>query len=310
MVFKWDVRDMEHTQKFYQIYKHLLILYKDLDIRPGVVMADVRCGSGRFALDVAEGLQGRCKIIAMYNPDEYTNPEQSIKWVQERARKYFPSEVIEFRRGHPFKLVDVLGDHQYHITYSFCLMTNLPDKRIIEQMVRITQPEGSVVCVETGPLKYHEFLCPLNEKLAKLDKELSSVETDEAFAEKFGGDMHIYEKVPKWLDDLGLRNIKSKPCILVEPFSDPEVVKHKFKDWAVPYSPPTYNPEEIVSYIRGKLDMMERQFEQDREMFKGKTFDWYSMRKEFLENLVRNPSMIKGSGIFSSDSLMIITGKK
>ena len=309
MVFKWDVRDMEHTQIFFQMYKHLLILYKDLDIRPGIVMADVRCGSGRFALDVAKGLQGDCKIIAMYNPEEYTKPKESITWIQERVEEYILSGSIEFREGRPSKLADVLGDYQYNITYGFCLMTNNPDKRIVEQMARITRSGGSVVCVETGPLKYHEFLCPLNKELAELDKELSRIETDEAFAEKFGGDMHIHEKIPYWLDELGL-DVKSRPCILAEPFSDPEIVKHKFKDWEVSHPVPRYTPKEIVSYIQGKLNMMNRQLEQDREMFNEKTLDWYSMRKELLENLMSNSSMIKGSGIFSSDSLMIITGKK
>lgn len=309
MGFKWDVQDMEHTQKFHKIYKHLLALYEDLDIRRGIVLADVRCGSGRFALDVAKGLQGDCKIIAMYNPEEYTNPKESITWIQERAKEYISSGSIEFREGRPSKLADVLGDHQYDITYEFCLMTNNPDKKIVEQMARITRSGGSVVCVEAGPLKYHEFLCPLNEELAELDKELSRIETDEAFAKEFGGDMHVHKKVPYWLDEVGL-DVKSKTYIVVEPFSDPEVVKRKFKDWKVPYSPPTYNSEEIVSYIREKLNMIDRQFEQDREMFKGKTLDLHSMRKKLLENLMSNPSMIKGSGIFYSDCLMIITGKK
>jgi len=318
--YEWNVQDLEFTREYLWTPEFWPTLIKLLEVEPGKIIADVGCGTGYTARRIAKELNKKGKVIGI------DLNERFIEYAKKLAEEEGLSEAIEFRVGDVYNLEHMLYGYKPDLTYCQSLLVNLPDQKIVEQMTKITKVGGVVSCIEPGSLKYFKAYCPVDKRLAELEEKLAVIETggktktekecEGAFTKTFKGDFNIYSKIPCMFKDAGLSNVQVYEYIFAEPFSDPNIVEREFKKMGVKYPIHRYTSQEIVRYLKGKIDMSRRHFEQDKKMFLETNIpeevidEWHKRRVKIWKNLMKSPSKIKNSGIFYSDSLVIVTGKK
>jgi len=286
--------EMEIGRKYEYTPEFLPVLYKWLNIKPGMVIVDVGCGSGYFTRILARGLKGKGKTIGI-DPDETL-----IHEARNIAKKEGLSN-IEFKIGNIYKIP--LPDNYADLVACHIVLCNIPRQfNAILEMKRVAKIGGKVAVIE--PAKGGGIYYPderLNELHKKFRKALGTT-LDKKWRQKL--DMHnyienIHLKLPKLLLEAGLKNTTLNGYLSTFLLCDP---RHEIK--------------EIQKHLKARLNLWHRLKERNRELARtgGMTQEefeeLFQRYTHYLEDLIKNPNKIKQTPEVEIVSRVIASGNK
>lgn len=183
---------METKPWVIQVYMDLL------ELRPGMRIIDVGCGTGDFTRHLANLVAGRCRIIGV---DART---ASLRIAASETRKAGFSNRISYKKGDAYRIP--VEDDFADLTCCRSLLLHLTDaQRAVAEMARITKPGGIVAAVEPGRMR--SFYDPDNKKLTELDEELRRAYL-EGMRKVEGKEFGIGEQLPSIFQRAGLKQTK------------------------------------------------------------------------------------------------------
>lgn len=177
-----------------QLYRHFL------DLRPGLRIVDVGCGTGDFTRYLAQLCSGRSSITGV------DNRQQSLRAAENETRRNGLSKVISYRVG---DVLNIPIENDYaDITCCRTLLMHLQDPlKAIDEMTRITRPGGLVAAIEGGRMT--SFLDPNDDEYTELSHEANGAWL-RAVSRLEGKEFKIGERLPSMFQKAGLDEIRAE----------------------------------------------------------------------------------------------------
>jgi SAM-dependent methyltransferase len=191
-----------------------------LELRPGMTIVDVGCGTGDFSRYLARLNPGRCRVIGV------DARAASIKAAEAETKKIGLSDGIVYKVGDVNKLP--LDNDLADLTCCRTLLMHLPDPLVaVKEMTRVTRPGGSVAAVEPGGMRtFHD---PNDQQFT--DLALAVEKAYRAGIKKLEGkDFAIGEKLPGIFQRAGLVGIRGEIQADAWVYSDPRRKLRDVKD--------------------------------------------------------------------------------
>jgi len=290
--YVWTPEGLELRGKYLWRDELIPILYKHLGVKPGIVVADIGCGSGFFTRLIAKGLQGQGKVIGV------DIDEQLLHSAQKLAEREGLRSLIEFKKASAYQLpfsdnfADVVACH------TLLYILRKPSKALRE-MVRVAKPHGRVVAIEPdyrGCVIYNSF----DEKYDDLAYRFNSA-VIRMFKEIYGADLCIGSKLPSIFMKAQLTQIETYGYLL-------------------PISPPTwenkYSIEELVNYYKESLPSLTSWSEEEKKAMekyrisKGEFEEYIRKTVARIRSITRNPQKMRTRASVSMRSFFVVIGKK
>ncbi len=176
-------------------------LYRDLlELRPGISVVDVGCGTGEFTRQIAHLVAGRCRIIGV------DLRAASLRNAASETKRAGLSDRISYRKGDVFRIP--VEDGFAHLTCCRALLMHLTDPlSAVIEMSRVTRSGGLVTAVEPGRMR--SFYDPENEKFTELDEEMGRAYL-KGLRKVEGKEFGIGEQLPSIFQRAGLQDIRAE----------------------------------------------------------------------------------------------------
>lgn len=286
--------EMEIGRKYEYDDSFLPFLYKWLDLKPGMIVVDVGCGSGYFTRILARGLNGEGKVVGVDVDKTLISEAEEIA-----EKKGFSN--IEFKAGSIYKIP--LPDNYADLVVCHIMLCNIPRQfDAVLEMKRAAKIRGKVVVIDPargGGTHYPDKrLNELHERFRRafgtaLDKEWRQKLEMSNHVEK------IYLKLPQLFLKAGLTNITLNGYLSTFLLCDTR-----------------RNIEGIQRYLKARLDLWQKLKKRNRECaliggMNEKEFDELFQRYvDYLGSLVRNPEKIRQTAEVEIVSRVIVCGSK
>lgn len=198
---KYLRRSRELYRRFLEGKPWISLLYRHfLELRPGLRIVEVGCGTGDFTRYLVRLSFGRCTAIGV------DNKQQSLRAAENDTRREGLSNQISYKVGDAMSIP--IEDDYSDITCCRTLLMHLQDpQKAVNEMSRITKPGGLVAAVEGGRMV--SFLEPHDEVYTQLSYEANHAWL-RAIKSLEGKEFKIGERLPSLLQRAGLHEIKSE----------------------------------------------------------------------------------------------------
>ena len=206
-------RFLEEKPWIAQLYRHFL------ELRRGLKIVDVGCGTGDFTRYLVRLCSGPCIAIGV------DNKQQSLRAAEEDTKKEGLSEQISYKLGDVLRIP--IEDCYSDLTCCRTLLMHLQNpRRAVSEMARITKPSGLVAAIEDGRMV--SFLDPRDEDYTEL-----SYEANQAWLRSIqrleGKEFKIGERLPSIFQEAGLYEIRSEIHADAWLYCDPRRRLHDIK---------------------------------------------------------------------------------
>ena len=202
--FEWSSDSLEHSRS-YMFKNHpefVGLLHSSLQIKPGMQVVDVGCGTGFYTRLIAQALKGRGNVLGIDMNDELLKHARSL------VKKSKLSGMVKFRKGDVYKLP--LPDNYADLIFCNAVLWQLrdPDKPL-QEMKRVVKPGGTVSACEPDA---ETFMCydPNDQHYCRLAKRAL-----ECFAKGVsklqGYDFYMGRKLPTFFIRAGLEDVRMYP---------------------------------------------------------------------------------------------------
>lgn len=278
-----SIEDLEIGRKYMFRPEYVPILYSYLGIKPGIIAADIGCGTGYFSRLMARGLGGKGGVVGV------DLDKRLLKIAKEKAKEEGLSNVLEFICGDAYNLP--FQDNSFDVITSHTLLAALQDlmKCILEKK-RVAKVGGYVSTVEAIPrlegyLGYYPDF-PHLQRLNELYVKKHKIWGERIYPKLgIGSDVSPFE-YPRLFLEAGLRDIIIDGFLCVFSISDAR-----------------YSLEEMKEYLRRNYENDVRKIleidQDEREEYRkgGMTNNDFEellflLRKEY-EYLIQKPERIR-----------------
>ena len=286
--------EMEISRKYEYDPTFLPFLYKWLNLKPGMTVIDVGCGSGYFTRILARGLKGDGKVVGI-------DPGKTLILEAEKIAKKEELSNIEFKVGNIYKTST--SDNYADLTVCHIVLCNIPRQfDAILDMKRVTKIGGKVVVIDPakgGGIYYpDERLNELNEKFRKAfgtalykewDQKLDMTEYVE----------NVYLRLPQLFLKAGLANITLNGYLSTFLLCDTR-----------------RNIKEMQRWLKARLDLWRKLKKRNEEcaiiggMSEEEFGELFQRYADYLTSLVNNPEEIKHTAEVEIVSRAIVCGNK
>ncbi len=184
-----SVETRPRRKQFYQEF---------LELRPGMRIVDVGCGTGEFTRYLADLVQDGCQIVGV------DARAASVKSAARETRQAGLSGRISYKKGDAYRLP--IEDNFADLTCCRTLLMHLTDPaRAVSEMARVTKLRGIVAAVEPGRMR--SFYDPEHEELVELDEEMGRAYL-KGVRKVEGKEMGIGERLPSIFLTAGLGELR------------------------------------------------------------------------------------------------------
>lgn len=286
--------EMEISRKYEYDPTFLPFLYKWLNLKPGMTVADVGCGSGYFTRILARGLKGEGKIVGI-------DPSKTLILEAEKIAKKEGFSNIEFKVGNIYKIPT--RDNYADLVVCHIVLCNIPRQfDAILDMKRVAKIGGKVVVIDPargGGIYYPDKrLNELNEKFRKafgtaLYKEWGQKLDMSRYIE------NIYLRLPQLFLKAGLTNITLNGYLSTLLLCDRR-----------------HNIKEIQRWLKARLDLWQKLKKRNEEsaliggMSKEEFEELFQRYADYLGSLVNDPEKIRRNAEVEIVSRVIVCGNK
>jgi ubiquinone/menaquinone biosynthesis C-methylase UbiE len=211
------------------------------NVRPGMRIVDVGCGTGDFTRYLAKLSKGKSTIVGIDS-----NEEGIAAAVGDTKKSRFP-KMIAYKVGDAYNIP--LNDRYADLTCCRSLLIHLSDPvKAVKEMTRVTKIGGAVAAVEGG--KLNEFFDPNDESYTKLAKRAYEAWLA-GFRRLENKELRIGERLPGIFRAAGLSNVR---------------VEVEADAWM--YSDPRRRLAEIKEEIRFDLSMLKERLKTDKKYYR------------------------------------------
>lgn len=260
-----------------------------LELRPGMRIVDVGCGTGEFTRYLAELVHGRCQIVGV------DARAASVKKAANETRQAGLSARISYKKGDAHRLP--IEDNFADLTCCRTLLMHLTDPaRAVSEMARVTKLGGLVAAVEPGRMR--SFYDPEHEEFVELDEEMARAYL-KGVRKLEGKEMGIGERLPSIFMTAGLRELK------VEIVADawmPCDARHT-KDHASQFLEYTY-----LLFKEGKKN--ERRVLRAAGVTIRKITSYHNQCEEWYRHLLSDGEKLRNNAMVVASTSFVITGRK
>lgn len=200
----FTVEELEETRKTMWDKDYLPVLYKFLELKNGIKVLDVGCGTGYFTRMIASQINGEVVGIDIN--------EQLLKYADEVTKrehlnvKYLKENIYELR----------LKDNYFDLVTCHLVLSNLSEPKIaLKEMKRVTKRGGNIVAIEpcnSSAIQYfgdEPEIIDFGRLLLKAKKAF-----DDAMLQK-GSDLDIGRRLPSLFYEVGLHDIDVRGYVVV-----------------------------------------------------------------------------------------------
>lgn len=286
--------EMEIGRKYEYDYAFLPFLYKWLNLKPGMTVVDVGCGSGYFTRILARRLKGEGKVVGI-------DPDKTLISEAEKIAKKEGFSNIEFKIGSIYNIP--LSDEYADLVVCHIVLCNIPHQfDAILEMKRIAKIGGTVAAVEPaygGGTYYPDER--LNELFGKFRKAFGTAINKE-WREKLDMSNHvenIHLKLPQLFLDTGFTNITLNGYLSTFLLCDAR-----------------HNIEEMRKYLKARLDLWQKLKRRNKEcaliggISEEEFEELFQRYADYLGILVKNPEKIRRTAQVEVVSRVIACGSK
>ena len=199
--FEWSPDSLEHSRS-YMFKNHpgfVGLLHSSLQIKPGMLVVDVGCGTGFYTRLIAQALKGSGNVLGIDVNDDLLTRARSL------VKRSELSGIVKFRKGDVHKLP--LTDSYADLIFCNAVLWQLrdPDKAL-QEMKRVVKPGGTVSACEPDAGTYtcydpndHDY-CELAKRAIEcFAKGVSKVQ---------GYDFYMGRKLPTFFIRAGLEDVR------------------------------------------------------------------------------------------------------
>lgn len=286
--------EMEIGRRYEYNPNFLPVLYKWLNIKPGMIIVDVGCGSSYFTRILARGLKGKGKTIGI-------DPDETLILEAEKIAKKEGISNIKFKTGSTYKIP--LPDNYADLVACHIVLCNIPRQLdAILEMKRVAKIGGKVAAIEPakgGGIYYpDERLNELHEKFRKafgtaLDKEWRQ----KLDMSNYIKNMHL--KLPELFLKAGLTNVTLNGYLSTFLLCDTR-----------------RNLEEMRRHLKARLDLWRKLKKRNREctltggMNPEEFEELFQRYSDYLDDMIRNPDKIRRTAEVEIVSRVVVCGNK
>jgi ubiquinone/menaquinone biosynthesis C-methylase UbiE len=171
-----------------------------LQLRPGMRVVDIGCGTGDFTRYIVRLVQGKCKALGI------DSRASSLRAAELETRKAGLSNRISYKQGDAYNLP--VTDDYADLTCCRSVLMHLQDPlEAVKEMTRITRRGGLVAAEE--PSQTISLYDPEDEEFTKLVREIYPL-YHEGIRKLEGRDYEIGERLPTLFREACLREIKAE----------------------------------------------------------------------------------------------------
>lgn len=198
---KYLRRSRELYRKYLETKPWIKQLYTSFfQLKPGIRIVDVGCGTGDFTRYLVSLVPGRCKAVGV------DQRGVSLRSAEAETKKAGLSDRISYKKGDAYH-IPIDDDYADLVCCRTLLMHLEEPARAVTEMVRIAKPGGTVAAVERGPM--NSFYDPEEREFTELVHE-----SDHAMLRGVrkveGKDYGIGEKLPSIFLKAGLTDVSAE----------------------------------------------------------------------------------------------------
>jgi len=287
--------EMEISRKYEYDPTFLPFLYKWLNLKPGMTVVDVGCGSGYFTRILACGLKRDGKVVGI-------DPSKTLILEAEKIAKKEGLSNIEFKTGNIHKIPT--RDDYADLVVCHIVLCNIPRQfDAILDMKRATKIGGKVVVIDPakgGGIYYPDKrLNELNEKFRKAFGTALYKEWSEKRHDMTKYIENVYLRLPQLFLKAGLTNTTLNGYLSTFLLCDTR-----------------RNIKEIRRWLKARLDLWQKLKQRNKEsaliggMSKEEFEELFQRYADYLGSLVNNPEKIRHTAQVEIVSRVIVCGNK
>ncbi len=265
-------------------------LHKEfLQLKPGIKVVDVGCGTGDFTRYIASLVGDRCKVIGV------DSRGASLRTALSETRRAGMLDRISYRKGDAYSLP--VEDNCADLACCRALLMHLKEPvKAVKQMARVAKPGGLVAAFETGGM--FSFYDPTDEEFTRLAREINPAYF-EGVRRLEGKDYEIGERLPSIFHDAGLSEIKAEI---------------QGEAWM------TCDPRLDIDYVKAEVKLGLEMFRQTKNDFKralsaagikpAKTRKFIALQEKRFRKLLAPNSNLRDNTSFYGEARLLIAGRK
>lgn len=286
--------EMEVGRRFEYDSSFLPSLHGWLNLRPGMVVVDVGCGSGYFTRILADGLKGEGQVVGIDSDEKLISEAERIA-----EREGFSN--IEFKVASVYGIS--MPDNYADLVVCHILLCNIPRQlEAVLEMKRVAKVGGKVAAID--PAKGGRTYYP-DRRLNKLHEKFRRAfgkALDREWRQKPGMSNYIedvYLKLPELFLRAGLKNITLNGYLSTFLLCDAR-----------------REIEEMSKWLRARLDLWKRLKNRNGEcaliggMGQEEFEELFQRHADYLTGLIKNPSRIRETAEVEILSRVIVCGSK
>ncbi|MFQ6021048.1 MAG: class I SAM-dependent methyltransferase [Candidatus Aenigmatarchaeota archaeon] len=193
---KYTPEELEGTRKNMWRSRYLPILYEFLELKDGMKILDIGCGTGFFTRMMASKIKG--EIIGIDIDDEVLEVARKLTKKQSLDVKYLKQNIYDLK----------FEDNYFDLVTSHMTLCNLREiEKALKEMKRVTKIKGKIVAIEPCNSSGFQFYGS-DPEIIELLKLISKAKKgyDEKM-KKDGSDLDLGPKLPFYFYKIGLKNV-------------------------------------------------------------------------------------------------------
>lgn len=283
-------RSRELYRRYLEAKPWVRQLYKEfLNLRPGLRVVDVGCGTGDFTRYLAELAGPDCEIIGI------DSRPSSVKAAIRETKRLKLGNNVSYRIGDAYSLP--VDNNYSDLTCCRTLLIHLKEpSKAIEEIARVTRAGGVVAAIERG--RMNSFYDPDDDHYNELSKAAGRCYV-KGLQRLEGKDFVIGDRLPRLFSDAGLQGIRAEvqadawvPCDS----------RRKFRD--------------VKDMLRFEFETFQKAKEAERKILlaggmpHGKVREYFSYYERRARTLLSRDKMLRKSCEFYVAGFYIVTGVK
>lgn len=276
-------RSVESRPRRKQFYREFL------ELRPGMRIVDVGCGTGEFTRYLVELVQRDCQMVGV------DTRAASVKSAVHETGQAGLSTRISYKKGDAYRLP--IEDNFADLTCCRTLLMHLTDPaRAVSEMARVTKLGGIVAAVEPGRMR--SFYDPENEEFVELDEEMARAYL-KGVRNLEGKEMGIGERLPSIFMTAGLGELRIEIAADAWMPCDARHTKNHAREF-IEY---TY-----LLFKQGKKD--ERRILRAGRVPSKRITNYQNMCETWYRHLLLEGQKLRTKAIVVASTSFVITGRK
>ena len=266
-----------------QLYRHFL------ELRPGLRIVDVGCGTGDFTRYLVRLSSGPCIAIGV------DNKQQSLRAAEEDTKREGLSEWISYKLGDVLSIP--IDDDYSDLTCCRTVLMHLQDpQKAVSEMARITKPGGLVAAIEGGRMV--SFLDPKDEDYTELSYEANQAWL-RAVRRLEGKEFKIGERLPGILQKAGLYEIRSEIHADAWLYCDPRRRLHDIKAQLL-----------FESSLSRESRTRDRRYLEAGGLSRTRISQYYRKHDSRVKELLSDDKKLRADTSFYGATFVLVTGRK